>query len=720
MSSPNEIDDHVEITVDGQALRARKGAMLIEVTDAAGIDIPRFCYHKKLSIAANCRMCLVDVEKAPKPLPACATPVMSGMVVSTRSERAVDAQKSTMEFLLINHPLDCPICDQGGECELQDQAMGYGEGVSKYHESKRVIFDKYIGPLIATELTRCIHCTRCIRFGEEIAGLRELGMTGRGENSRVGTFIEKSIDSELSGNVIDLCPVGALTARPSRFTARPWELTRHASVAPHDCVGSNIYIHSRRGQAIRVVPRDNEAINEVWISDRDRFSYEAIHSDMRLQSPQIKKQGKWVAVDWSEALDAAAEILRVAGDNLGTLVSPIATLEEQYLAQKITRQLGSSNIDHRLRQRDFSDQDSAPIMPWLGMDIDAIDHLDAALVVAGNPRTDQPIIGHRLRKASLGGAKVSFINAEIYPQNFRVHSNIGESSEDIVSHLAAIARILDIQHGDIPSALRLEADDAHHYILNSLKTSKNSVVWLGSAAVTYSNFAIIRSLCHAIATATGAVFGYLPEAGNTVGAWLSGCIPHRGTAGQSVAEAGKSVSEMTASEMSGYLLLGIDPDADCTGGEAMSALHKTSGVVAMSSFASDQLCHCADVLLPIGTFAETSGTFVNATGAWQSFRGAVAPVGEARPAWKVLRVLANRLALEGIDYITSEDIREEVKQQCRDIVMDNSLSNAELPEYVPSQITYVPIYSVDPLTRRAASLQKTNAAKASNRAPQHA
>ena len=712
MSDPGANDDLVEITVDGQTLQARKGAMLIEATDRAGIDVPRFCYHKKLSVAANCRMCLVDVEKAPKPLPACATPIMPGMVVHTRSERARDAQKATMEFLLINHPLDCPICDQGGECELQDQAMGYGQGVSQYSETKRVVFDKYIGPLIATEMTRCIHCTRCVRFGEEIAGVRELGMTGRGESSRIGTFIEKSVDSELSGNVIDLCPVGALTARPSRYTARPWELTQHATIAPHDCVGSNIFIHSRSGTPMRVVPRDNEAVNEVWISDRDRFSYEAINSAQRLKAPMIKRDGNWVEVDWDEALAVAAEGLKSAGDQLGTLVSPIATLEEQYLAQKITRAMGSHNIDHRLHQRDFSDQNNAPVMPWLGMAIDELDDLDAALVIGGNPRKDQPIVGHRIRKAALKGAQIGFVNADVYEQTFSTSANLGGGAAAILPNLMAIANICGADVSAIAGVDTAQLTADHQRLADSLKSTNRAVVLIGSAAVTHSHYSAIRTLALSIAAATGASLGYLPEAGNTAGAWLSGCVPHRITAGSVSDAAGKNAAEMLRQSMKGYLLLCVEPDADCTGDAAMSSIGGAQTVVALTCYDNEALRSTATVMLPVGTFAETSGTFVNAAGSWQSFRGAVAPVGESRPAWKVLRVLANRLEVDACNYLTSEDVRAEIKQHCLNVELDNSFSAASVAVSGDAQMDAPAMYSVDPLVRRAPALQKTADAKA--------
>ena len=482
-------DDLINITVDGQKLEARKGQMLIEVTDAAGIEIPRFCYHKKLSVAANCRMCLVEIEKAPKPMPACATPVGPDMVVNTKSELATGAQQGTMEFLLINHPLDCPICDQGGECELQDVAMGYGNSSSDYVETKRVVMDKNIGPLISTELTRCIHCTRCVRFGEEIAGIRELGATGRGENMRIGTYIAKSVDSELSGNVIDLCPVGALTAKPSRFSARSWELSQHATVAPHDCVGSNIFVHVGNDQVKRAVPRENESVNETWISDRDRFSYEGLYTTDRVTSPMVRIDGELVAVDWPTALSACATALRDSVDNhgaksIGALASSQATLEEQYLLQKLMRALGSNNVDHRLTQTDFSDQNRAPVMPWLGMAIEDLEKVDAALLIGSNIRKEQPLAGLRLRKASLRGAKISLLNPRHYDMNFDTLQNIGASPANMVLHLLAVAVACGCKDDVIEKiAGQANVDDSHRAIAASLKDADDAVLLLGNLSL---------------------------------------------------------------------------------------------------------------------------------------------------------------------------------------------------------------------------------------------
>ncbi|MDQ7015204.1 MAG: NADH-quinone oxidoreductase subunit NuoG [Gammaproteobacteria bacterium] len=707
-------EDLVEIQVDGQALKAPRGALLIDITDANGIDIPRFCYHKKLSVAANCRMCLVEVEKAPKPLPACATQVMEGMVVHTRSAKAIAAQKGTMEFLLINHPLDCPICDQGGECELQDVAIGYGSDVSQFSEEKRVVVDEDIGSLIATEMTRCIHCTRCVRFGEEIAGMREMGATGRSEHVRIGTFIEKSISSEMSGNIIDLCPVGALTAKPSRYSARAWELMQHASVAPHDSVGSNLFLHTWQGGVTRVVPRDNESINEVWISDRDRFSYQALQADDRLSTPMIKQNGQWQEASWEAALAVASDLLKTpSADQIGALLSPNASLEELYLGQKLMRGLGSNHIDHRLRQLDFSDQEQAPVMPWLGQSIEALESLQAALLIGSNVRKEQPLIAHRLRKASLNGAQISFVNPKVYEFHFELAENIGVDPFEMVSELAAIAAAAGVQSGasDLGGWIAAaKPTDAHQAIANSLKAD-NSCVMLGNLAVLNPHYAALRALSSAIAVATDSLFSYLPEAANSAGAWLAGVLPHRGPAGMSK-EHGLNAQQMLQEPRQAYLLLGVEAERDCADPALATAALQNAKVVAMTSFASESMKALADVLLPAATFAETSGTYVNATGLWQSCKGASKAVGEARPAWKVLRVLGNLLDLDGFEFISSEEVRDELKVACRDLNLDNALSVSaclNLAERPAGLLRSgdVPIYHGDALVRRATALQAT-------------
>ncbi|NND90761.1 MAG: NADH-quinone oxidoreductase subunit G [Granulosicoccus sp.] len=707
-------DDTIQITVDGTPLTAKRGQMLIEVTDAAGIDVPRFCYHKKLSVAANCRMCLVEVEKAPKPLPACATPVMPDMVVRTASKLAREAQKGTMEFLLINHPLDCPICDQGGECELQDVAMGYGSSASQYTEGKRVVFDKYIGPLIATEMTRCIHCTRCVRFGEEIAGIRELGATGRGENVRIGTYIAKSVVSEVSGNVIDICPVGALTARPSRYTARAWELSQQPAVSPHDCVGSNVFVHMDGSTVNRVIPRENESINEVWIADRDRFSYQGLKSSDRLQVPLVRIDGKLQPADWSTALSMAADKLQ--DRDLGVLVAPSVTLEELYLSQKLGRALGSNNIDHRLGQSDFSAQDSAPPMPWLGMQLNDLESLDAALLIGSNIRKDQPIAALRLRKSALKGGAISFINPRHFPLHFEAAELIASRHDRMVSELYCVARAAGADlsaMGDIPGT---EGDERHQRVAQSLKAGERAAVLLGNLAVQHPRYAQLHYLANALARVTGATLGMLPERGNTAGAWLAGALPHRAPGGKAApaGEAGLTAAQMIASPLKSYLLVGAELEFDAANpAQAMDALAAAGSVVAISSYLCDSLSRHADVILPAATFTETFGTYVNATGHWQSSRGMTNPPGDARPAWKIFRVLAEQLQLEGFAYDSPEAITRELQALCRDVQLGNLTEFSTAPAYSePREEAMLragetPIYATDPIVRRAPALQKS-------------
>lgn len=716
-------DDVINITVDGQQLEARKGQMLIEVTDAAGITIPRFCYHKKLSVAANCRMCLIEIEKAPKPMPACATPVAPDMVVHTKSELAKGAQAGTMEFLLINHPLDCPICDQGGECELQDVAMGYGNSSSEYVETKRVVMDKNIGPLISTELTRCIHCTRCVRFGEEIAGVRELGATGRGENMRIGTYIAKSVDSELSGNVIDLCPVGALTAKPSRFSARSWELTQHASVSPHDSVGSNVFLHVGNQSVTRAVPRENEAVNETWISDRDRFSYEGLYSDDRVTEPMVRINGELKAVDWQTALTAAAQALKAGIDkdgakSIAALGSAAATLEEQYLLQKLMRGLGSDNVDHRLTQIDYSDQNRAPVMPWLGNTLESLESVNAGLLIGSNVRKEQPLAGLRLRKAAMRGAAISLVNPRVYEMHFEPHANLGGSPRDMLLHVLAIALACDCKDDVITAhASAVEVTDEHRSIATSLKDAENAVVLLGNSAVIHPNFASVRALASCIAKATGATFGYLPEGGNTAGAWLAGLVPHRTVAGAAVDKPGLNAAQILDAKIQTLVLMGVEPRYEQINSAQARQQIKDATTIIISTHLSKHAVDHADVVLPSAAFAETAGTFVNATGAWQMFNGATAPPGQGRPAWKILRVLGNELALDGFDYNDITGVREELKSKCRELALDNdyALDNIEIPAALEHKgllrIGDLPAYKSDMLVRRARSLQRTKDAQ---------
>jgi len=751
--------DMVTITVDGQEVQAPKGAMLIEVTDAQNIKVPRFCYHKKLAVAANCRMCLVEVEKAPKPLPACATPVMDGMIVHTQSKYAKDAQKSVMEFLLINHPLDCPICDQGGECELQDVAVGYGQSVSEYTEAKRVVFDKNIGPLIATELTRCIHCTRCVRFGREIAGIRELGMTGRGENALISTFVDECVNSEMSGNAVDVCPVGALTAKPSRYAARAWEMVQHKTIAPHDCIGSNLYVHTLRGEVIRVVPNENEAINEVWLSDRDRFSYEGADTEDRLTTPMVKRDGQWQAANWDEALalvadkfkaiaeekskqliaeaeaaeaeestaentDEESESAEIVNTEMAALVSVNATLEEQYLTQKLFRALGSGNVDHRLRQSDFSDQDAAPVMPWLGQSIEQLEKLDAALLIGSNVRKEQPIANLRLRKAVVNnGAKVSFVNSRAYDFNYPVANNIVIAQQNMLAELAAIAAAsYQLSGNSAPSNIsaavsNATVNDSHKAIAQQLNDAESATVLLGNAVHMYPELFAMRVLAEAIAKETGSVFGYLTDGCNAAGAWLAGAVPHRGTAGATEdVLVGKNVAEIIDSasdeKLAACLLLNVEPDTDAVNANAlMATLNDADFVVSVSSYNSASIKQVADVMLPAASFLESSGTYVNAEGFWQSFKGVVEPKGGSRPAWKILRVLGNLTEVDGFDYLSSEDVKAEVRSQCESIELSNVVDSSITVEVNSASGIYrasdVPMYATDAVVRRASSLQST-------------
>jgi len=724
MSAQPEIpaQDCVNIEIDGRPYQARKGAMIIEITDAHGITVPRFCYHKKLSVAANCRMCMVEVEKAPKPMPACATPVAEGMKIFTQSKLARDTQKAIMEFLLINHPLDCPICDQGGECELQDLAMGYGGDVARFAEKKRVVPDKFIGPLIATDMTRCIHCTRCIRMLREVAGKMELGATGRGENMEIGTYIEKSLESELSGNVIDVCPVGALTSRPFRFKARAWELQQHASIAPHDSIGSNLYIHTRTGKVMRVVPREFEEVNEVWISDRDRFSYEGLYSDDRVTAPMVKINGEWQTVDWETALEATVNGMRSlihqhGTDQVGVLVSPAATLEEMSLLQAVTRGIGVNNIDHRLRQADFTDQAEAPLCPSLGLSLEALECVDAALVIGSNPRKDQPIAGHRLRKAAVAGARVMFVNPVDFEFLFDVHARAIVPPSRMAEALAGIAASLSGAGSNAADAVKAaianaSPDAAQRAMAKALTEADSAVVLLGNIATMHPQYSLIRALAEVIASASGASLGMLPEAANTVGGWLAGTLPHRGPAGTTLEAAGMNAREMIEQPREGYLLFGVEPAHDCANPAAAGkAVAAAEFVVSIGAFASEALRDSADILLPVGPFTETSGTFVNAEGRWQSFAGLASPVGDSRPGWKLLRVLGNQFGLEGFDQTGSEQVRDVLRSALGEITLDNRQAVGAVAAASPGsgleRVGDVAIHAIDPLVRRAGALQRT-------------
>ncbi|HEX2140374.1 MAG TPA: NADH-quinone oxidoreductase subunit NuoG [Woeseiaceae bacterium] len=709
-------DDTITFEVDGKPFKAKKGQMIMEVTDnVGGAYIPRFCYHPKLSVAANCRMCLVEVEKAPKPLPACATPVVEGMKVFTRSPRAINAQRATMEFLLINHPLDCPICDQGGECELQDLAMGFGRDISRFNDRKRVVKDQDLGPLVSTDMTRCIHCTRCVRFGEEVQGFQQLGTMGRGEDMKISTYIAQSIDHELSANIIDLCPVGALNNKPYRYSARAWEMVQRSTVSPHDCVGSNMYVHVLRGKIKRVVPRENELINETWLADRDRFGFHGMYSDDRLMTPRVKEGGVWRDADWQEALELLATKLKEAGEGVGILSSPGATLEEQHLLAKLAAAAGSANIDHRLRQRDFSDQDNDPLFPWLGFGIAELEDAKALLVVGSNLRREAPILAHRVRKAALKGAAVSFVNRERYEYLFHVADYLSGAAPP--DELAAIAVAAATGSGaKLPVSVAALCEgvtpgEGHQRVARTLSENEGGLILLGHLSLRDPNFSAIRALAAAIATFTGARFGYVSEGPNSAGAHLAGALPHRQAGGAARERAGRHAGDMLDDPLDALLLFGIEPDRDLPGRDAPAKLEAQKFVAAMTPFVTPAFERCADLLLPIGTAVESSGTFVNCEGRWQSFGGVATLIGEARPGWKVLRVLGNLLDAEGFDYVSSEDVRDELKAALGEIRPDNAYGGGEPLRRGESGLDAdldVPMYQVDAVVRRSVPLQLTH------------
>jgi NADH-quinone oxidoreductase subunit G len=717
--------DVVNVEVDGKICQGKKGQMIIHVTDTQNAYVPRFCYHDKLSVAANCRMCLVEVEKAPKPLPACATPIAEGMKIFTKSPKAIGAQKATMEFLLINHPLDCPICDQGGECELQDLAMGFGRDAARFNERKRVVKDKDLGPLVSTDMTRCIHCTRCVRFTAEIAGFQELGTTGRGENMEIGTYVERAVEHELSGNIIDLCPVGALNSKPFRYRARSWEMTQAAMISPHDGVGSNLYGHVLRGRLMRIVPRPNEAINETWISDRDRYSYEGVYSADRLESPMMRESGEWKKVSWEVALEATAKGLKAAGADLSTLASASATIEELYLLSKVTRALGSTNIDHRLRQSDFRDQQSDPAAPGLGgLAIAAIDQLDALLVVGANLRREAPLLAHRVRKAAMrrNGAKIAFLNPARFDYLFPVVAYLESRPAKHLDDLAAIyAACLDGAAAPKHLAALVagaQPNVAHKAIAAALKGGANRAIWLGALALRHPAYADLRAVAAGLAQATGATLGVLAEGANAAGAYLAGAVPHREPGGIKSASVGKNGRELLAQPGKATLLFGgVEPWLDGLSADALKSLGTSEFVVAATPYADDHLKSVAHVLLPISTYAETSGTYVNFEGLWQSVAGAAKAPGEARPGWKVLRVLGNLAGVPDFDYQSSEEVREELRALCGDIAATSyqgshePTSGAAGAPKSDARVVDVPMYAVDAVLRRAPSLQRTREGK---------
>jgi NADH-quinone oxidoreductase subunit G len=707
MSEPKMIN----LEVDGKAVAVPEGSMIMAATNALSTYVPHFCWHKKLSIAANCRMCLVQVEKAPKPLPACATPVTEGMKVWTHSETAVKAQKGVMEFLLINHPLDCPICDQGGECQLQDLAVGYGPSSSRFGELKRVVPSKDIGPLVAAEeMSRCIHCTRCVRFGQEIAGVMELGMAGRGEHSEILSFVGRTVDSELSGNMIDLCPVGALTSKPFRYTARTWELARRKSVSPHCGLGSNLVVQVKGNRVMRVLPLENEAVNECWLSDKDRFSYQALHSEQRLVRPMIRESGQWREVDWQVALEFVAKGLKRVKDArgaaaLGALGSPHATVEELFLLGKLMQGLGSPNVDFRLRQTDFSLDGRRKGTPWLGMPVAEVNGLKRVLVIGSNLRKDHPLIATRIRQAAKRGLQLAFVNP------FDDDPLIPVAAKSIVAPGAMPAALAEVVKAAAaikgastdPALGSVVPGDAAKRIAEILCGGEPAAVFLGNFAQHHPRAATLEVLAQSLAQIAGARFGVLGEAADSVGGYLAGAVPAQG---------GSNAAAMVAKPLGAYVLLGCEPEFDTSdGAAALAALKQAEFVVALSSFQTGAADY-AHAILPIAPFTETAGTFVSTEGRVQSFKGVVQPLGEARPAWKVLRVLGNVLGLGGFDYESPDQVKDAALGGDVASRLDNALAtqpglDLSNPARGLERIADVPIHSADPLVRRAPALQKT-------------
>ena len=698
----------VEIELDGKKVEVLEGSMIMQAAERAGTYIPHFCYHKKLSIAANCRMCLVDVEKMPKPMPACATPVTNGMIVRSKSDKAIKAQQSVMEFLLINHPLDCPICDQGGECQLQDLAVGYGGSSSRYQEEKRVVFHKDVGPLISMEeMSRCIHCTRCVRFGQEVAGVMELGMSHRGEHAEIETFVGDSVNSELSGNMIDICPVGALTSKPFRYSARTWELGRRKSVSPHDSTGANLIVQVKGNKVMRVVPFENEAVNECWIADRDRFSYEALNGTDRLTAPMLKQGGEWKTVDWQVALEYVANGLSQikadhGAESIGCLVSPHSTLEELHLAKKLMQGLGSANVDYRLRNAEFGADGG---IHWLGTSVASLSHLQRALVIGSNLRKDHPLFAQRLRQAVRKGCELNAIvsgrdlgapDAWAMAVSHHFQAEATDWSQALADVAAAIADLKSVA-APVAGSPGVEA----RAIALSLLGGERKAILLGNAAAHHAQAGSLLALANWIGAQCGASVGYLTEAANTVGAQFAGAVP-----GQN----GMNAAQMLTGDLKAVVLLNVEPDADSAYGSA--ALGKAQMVVTLSPFKTNM--DVSDVLLPISPFTETSGTFVNAEGRAQGFHAVVKPLAETRPAWKVLRVLGNLANLTGFDFESSNAVLAELGLQELDGVLQvpsERLGNVSTSAITVERVAGTPctagIYQLDGLVRRAPSLQMT-------------
>lgn len=718
-----------KLEIDGISVDADPGTTIIEVADRLKLHIPRFCYHNKLSVAANCRMCLVQVEKSAKALPACATPIAEGMKVWTQSKETVAAQRAVMEYLLINHPLDCPICDQGGECELQDVSMQYGRSDSRYNEPKRAVLDENLGSLIATEMTRCIQCTRCVRFGDEISGERELGATGRGEHMEIGTYVAHTMHSEVSGNIIDLCPVGALTSKPFRFSARPWELTQTAGISPHDCIGSNLYWHTLRGKIMRVVPKDAEEINEIWLSDRDRFSYTALEHADRLRKPLICKQ-RWNTASWDEALKYAvdgikASIAKNGAEQLAGLINPSSSTEELYLFQKWLRALDCNNIDHRLRQLDFSSQELAPKYPNLGREFRSLADVDAALLIGCNIAKEQPLASLKLRKAAKKGAQIFAINAVDYQYNFSLANKSIVPILDLLNSFAGVVKaLINLTNSKVDKQIlvaleSVNANQTEQDIAKALISGTKKQIILGDIACMHPQATQLIALANLAAKIIGGTCGAFSSGANAAGAWLTGCVPHRLPDGQPSQKFGKNAVQMLQEPLRAYILYAVEPEFDSIlGAKVLQNIRQADFVVVCSAYQSDTLLEIADVILPLALTSEFAGSMINIDGRQQDFVPAVEPFGDSKPGWKILRMLGHLFGLRGFDYNTFAEVKSEAQAS---YVIENALPQWHMPKIDPvikktnkelMRIAPLSLYAIDSLSRRANALQATQDAHA--------
>ena len=692
----------IKIKIDGKTLEVKPKTSIIEVADKVGIDIPRFCYHKKLSVAANCRMCLVEVKNFAKPLPACATQVMEGMEISTKSKFTKDTQKSVMEFLLINHPLDCPICDQGGECDLQDTAVAYGASKTRYTEEKRVVFDKNIGPLISTDLTRCIQCTRCVRFLKEVGGMAELGLIGRGEHAEISAYVDKSVESELSGNIIDLCPVGALTSKPFRYSARSWELSRRSTIACHDSLGSNIEAHVKDDVVKRVIPKENESINECWISDRDRFSYEGLSHKDRINLPLKREKNQWKEIDWEEAYELIekniTDIDIKKSNKIGIICSPQSTLEEGFLLKKIAKELNTSHIDYRLLEKSFSENNN-----WLGCKIDEIESHDAILVVGSNLKHDQPLLAHRFRRYANKKNNFSIITSYDDFYSTRCLEKVIVNPSAYINYLLMILKQVQlstkykINSEVIRNLLKaVKPSTEAKRIAKSLLSNKSRAIFLGNQILHLDDGDNIKLVAMHIAQAVGATFGLIPGYANSVG------LNELNLNTDNI-----SADKILSQSKEAYIMMNFDPLYDYHSPKKInSALKKAKFNLAISPYISDSFKEF-DVVLPMTPFTETSGTFINMEKTIQSFSAVTPPVGQSRPGWKILRVLANFLQLEGFSYDSSEEVKTDAM-----IEMDKK-NEFSLNDFKPSNIerglevlNVVRANDSDMIVRRATSLHQ--------------